>query len=255
MTAGRGRAQLPVPRVVLFDMDDTIFDHALTCRDALARVRQDWPWLQQRPIGEVWKEYSRLLEAVHPEVVRGRLDPNTARRQRFRLLARFCGEEISDPEAAELSRQYRATYQALRRPVPGVGPLLERLHGRVTVVIVSNNETAEQEEKLAFLGFERWVDHLVVSEEVGVAKPDPRIFEAALTLASALPDDAVMVGDSWANDVVGARGARIGAVWFNRFEAPPPQALGVPEIRSFRSPRRAEETLFREAARPRLGPE
>ena len=250
----RARTSPPVPRVVLFDMDDTIFDHALTCRDALARLRRDWPLLRQRPIVKVWTEYSRLLEEVHPEVVSGRLDPTVARRRRFRLLARICGGEISETEAAECSRQYRSHYQALRRAVPGVGPLLKRLHGRVEVGVVSNNETAEQREKLAFLGFERWIDHLVVSEEIGVAKPDPRIFEAALARASAAPEEAVMVGDSWANDVRGARGARIGAVWFNRFGVRPPEPLRVPEIRSFRAPVRAEATLFREAARPRDGP-
>ena len=245
----------PVPRAVFFDMDDTIFDHALTCRDALARVRRDWPLFGRRPAVEVWRQYTRLLEEIHAEVVLGRLDPMAARRRRFRLLARFCGGEISEEEAAECSRQYRGHYQALRRAVPGVGSLLRRLHGRVEVGVVSNNQTTEQEEKLAFLGFDRWVDHLVVSEEVGVAKPDPRIFEVALARASASPEQAVMVGDSWANDVLGARGARIGAVWFNRFAAPPPGPFRVPEIRSFRAPARAEETLFRAAARSGDGPE
>ena len=245
---------LPAPRVVLFDMDDTIFDHALTSRDALARMREVWPLLRRRPAARVWQEYSRLLEEVHPEVLLGRLDANVARTRRFRVLAGFCGAEISDAEAAERSREYRAFYQALRRAVPGVGSLLERLHGRVQVGVVTNHEAAEQQEKLAFLGFERWVDHLVVSGEVGVAKPDPRIFEIALARASADPEEAVMIGDSWANDVLGARGARIGAVWFNRFAAPAPGSLRIPEIRSFRAPARAEETLFRAAARPRDGP-
>ncbi len=233
-------------------MDDTIFDHALTCRDALARLRQDWPLLGRRPLGEVWREYSRLLEEFHPQVVRGQLAPDDARRHRFQRLARFCGGEISDEEAATQSRQYQSHYQALRRAVPGVGPLLRRLHRRVAIGVVSNNTTSEQRTKLAFLGFERWVDHLVVSGEVGIAKPDRRIFEIALDRASATPEEAVMVGDSWANDILGARGAGIGAVWFNRFASAPPEELGVPEIRSFRSPLRAEEVLFREAARSRV---
>ena len=235
-------------------MDDTIFDHALTCRAALDRLGRAWPLLRQRSVDAVWKEYARLLEAVHPEIVSGRLDPSAARRERFRRLARFCGGGISDTEAAEWSRQYRTQNQALRRAVPGVGRLLERLHGRTHVGVVSNNETSEQREKLRFLGFDRLIDDLVVSQEVGVSKPDPRIFEIALERAATGPEEAVMIGDSWANDVQGARGARIGAVWFNRFAAAPPERLGVPEIRSFRSPARAEATLFLEAARSRGRP-
>lgn len=232
-------------------MDDTIFDHALTCRDALARVRRDWPLFRRRPLAEVWSEYSRLLEEIHPEVVSGRLDAMVARRRRFRLLARSCGGEISEAEAAECSRQYREHYQAVRRAVPGIGPLLRRLHGRVQVGVVSNNETVEQREKLTFLGLAQWIDHLVVSQEIGVAKPDRRIFEAALSRSSAAPDEAVMIGDSWVNDVRGARSAGIGAVWFNRFGAHAPEPLEVPEVRSFRAPAHVEETLFREAARLR----
>lgn len=239
------------PEVVLFDMDDTIFDHSLTCRDALARVRQDWPVLRHVPLDLVWKEYARLLEEVHPDILRGALSPDAARRQRFRLLARLGNGDLSDAEAGQLSHEYRTHYQSLRRAVPGVGRLLARLHRHARIAIVSNNETAEQEEKLAFLGFDRWVDALVVSQEAGVSKPDVRIFEIALDRVGSTPPRAVMVGDSWANDVRGARAAGIGAVWFNRFRAPPPEPLSVPELRSFSPAERAERTLFAEAARLR----
>ncbi len=242
---------LPVPGAVFFDMDDTIFDHALTSRDALGRLRKEVPLFRRRSLAEFAREYSRLLEAIHPSVVAGLKSADEARWQRFQELARFCGGEVGDAEAARLSRMYRAHYLSLRRPVPGAREMLARLHGRTVVGIVTNNEVAEQRAKLAYLGVAAFVDLLVVSEEVGVGKPDPLIFETALERAGARAEETVMIGDSWANDVIGARNVGIGAVWFNRFGADPPEPLRIPEVRSFRAPRRTEEILFREARRAR----
>ncbi len=248
MASDDARGAAPIPRAVFFDMDDTLFDHSLTCRDALERLRRTATVLAGRPLDEVWGEYSRLLEAIHPDVVAGRMSVETARRRRFEELARFCGGEVPPGEAERWSTEYRASYQKFRRPVPGARRVLERLHGRSRIVVVSNNQVEEQEEKLAFLGLRRLVDLLVVSEEVGVGKPDPRIFEVALRRAEVSAAETVMVGDSFPNDVLGARGVGIGAVWFNRFRRPAPADLSVPELHSFRAPRRVEALLARAAS-------
>jgi putative hydrolase of the HAD superfamily len=85
-----------------------------------------------------------------------------------------------------------------------------------------------------------------VSEEAGVSKPDPRIFEMALERANARAGEAVMVGDSWANDVEGARAAGIRAVWFNRDGrlAPDP---AVPVLRSLAPSVETWRVIFGEA--------
>jgi FMN phosphatase YigB (HAD superfamily) len=62
----------------------------------------------------------------------------------------------------------------------------------------------------------------VISEEVGVTKPDPRIFGIALDRLGQRPESTVMVGDAWGTDIVGAHAAGLHAVWFNRFGAPSP---------------------------------
>jgi putative hydrolase of the HAD superfamily len=68
-----------------------------------------------------------------------------------------------------------------------------------------------------------YVDVLVVSEEAGISKPDPGIFQIALDRLEVRAGETVMVGDSWANDIAGARRAGIRAVWFN------PRRLAKPE--------------------------
>jgi putative hydrolase of the HAD superfamily len=81
-------------------------------------------------------------------------------------------------------------------------------------------------------GLAPYIDALVVSEEAGISKPDPAIFEIALTRLAAAPHEAVMIGDSWAADVEGAHAAGIHAIWFNPDGLPSPDpARGVPELR------------------------
>ena len=224
-------------------MDDTIFDHALTSRRALSRLRRTEAPLRGRALDDIWREYSRLLEAVHTDVLAGRVSIQASRTQRFRLLAGYCGTEITEATAAELSRKYRLHYQEVRRTVPGIRRILERLRGRTVVGIVTNNQVAEQEEKLDHFGLRALIDFMVVSEGVGVAKPDPKIFRLALERAHAAPADAVMVGDSWTSDVAGARNVGIRPVWFNRFHLTPPDPWPVAEIESYQFPAQVEAAL------------
>lgn len=232
------------PALVLFDLDDTIFDHAFTSQAALARLRSTEPSLRGPSLPGLWQEYSRLLEEAHPAVVAGRVSVDEARIGRFSRLLAFCGADPTREEGVRLSKLYRSIYRELRRPVPGVRGVLERVHRRATVGVVSNNQVAEQDEKLAFLDLTSLVDFMIISEAAGVAKPDPRIFELALERGESSPDHAVMLGDSWENDVLGARAAGIRAVWFNRFAAHRPTPIEVDEIDSFRRPAAVERLLL-----------
>jgi HAD superfamily hydrolase (TIGR01549 family) len=251
------RRAVALPKAVFFDLDDTVFDHSMTCRAALGALRRSRPFLRSLPLAALAAEYGRLLSETHAEVMVGRRSADDARRERFVRLARRAGRAITEAEAADLSATYRDAYQRLRRPVPGAVPFLRRIGGRTTLAIVTNNTVSEQTEKLAFLGLDRTVDLLVTSEEVGVAKPSPGIFRAALARAGAGPSEAVMVGDSWESDVAGARSAGIRPLWFNRFGVAPPRRLRVVEFSSFRPPHRVEALLRARApvrpAGPRAG--
>lgn len=224
-------------------MDDTVFDHSLTSRAALARLRRGHPFLRRTALDAQWRAYGTLLNTTHLPVMLGRRSSGDARRERFVRLAALAGREIGDAEAERLSTSYRSFYQALRRPVPGAPAAVRRWHRRARVAIVSNNTLEEQEEKLRFLGLDDVVDHLIVSADVGVAKPDARIFEIALRRVGGAADDAVMIGDSWESDVVGARRSGIRPVWFNRFRIPRPESGPVDEFRGYLPPKNLDAAV------------
>ena len=236
------------------DLDDTVFDHSMTCRAAIARLRRTEAYLGRRPLVGLWRDYLHLLDQVSPDVLSGKTSVAEARVERWRRLAATCGVRLAREDAQRLSASYRAHYQSLRRLVPGARELLAALHRHVSVVVVTNNEVAEQEEKVRFLGIGPLIDGLVVSEAVGAAKPDRRIFDVALSTAGVRPDEATMLGDSWTSDVMGATGAGIRPVWFNRFGLPRPGDTPTSELRSLRPAGAAQDVLLGHAKRAREPP-
>lgn len=218
-------------RAVLFDLDDTLFDHRESAAEALRRVQHAHDCFRHAPFDEFEREHSMLLEEFHPEVVSGRLGMDEARRERFRRLFQRFGARADDALCAAAAGMYRREYLDARRAMAGAEALLEAVRRRASVGIVSNNMLQEQQEKLEHLRLAAYVDVLVVSEAAGIAKPDPGIFAIALDALGVRSEEAVMVGDSWSADVVGSRAAGIRAVWFNPLRLPSPEShLDVAEL-------------------------
>ena len=226
---------------VLFDVDDTLYDHTYASQAALRAVTQREPGIASAGFQALLTANMKILEALHPAVIARQMSLDAARSERFRqLLVRFGG----DPARADaLAAAFHEAYEQHERLVPGVEQLLPRLRMfGVRMGIVSNNSLARQTGKLQRLGIGGLFDDLVVSDEHGVAKPDPRLFEVALKRIGIAAPDSVHVGDRWDLDVVGARSAGVVPVWFNRFGLEPLAAdppAQVAQLDSFQDPGRA----------------
>jgi len=220
-------------RAVLFDLDDTLFDHSGCARDGLATVRQSQACFRSMPLDELERVHADVLEDLHAQVMLGRVPIEEARIERFRRLLASAGVDDRGQLAAELATLYRDTYRNRRRAVAGAAALMAAVRPHARVGIVSNNVLDEQQEKLRVCSLDQFVDELVVSGEVGVSKPDPIIFRVALDRLGVTPEETVMVGDSWTADVEGARAAGIRAIWFNPTgSAPPDRRSDVEQLNS-----------------------
>lgn len=223
------------PEAVLFDLDDTLFDHDHSSRVALWSLREEHAALEKMPWEELRERYSRLLEEIHVRMLDGELTLREARRERFRRLFSDLGEEAGDAVVQRAVECYAKAYRESWRLVPGTEDVLPEVGARSKVVVVTNNLLDEQVDKLETLGISGYVDALVASEEVGISKPDSGIFRVALERIGCPAEAAVMVGDSWENDVLGARAAGIRAVWLNRRGVTIPDRALASEIRDLGS--------------------
>jgi putative hydrolase of the HAD superfamily len=211
-------------RALLVDIDDTVIDWMGPAHDAVVTSIATHRSFAERDPGAVADRFMEIVEETHALWMAGELSVDQLRAERIRRLVRETGNEIDPDEALVLADAYRRAHLAARRPVAGAGELLaevRRLSARV--VAVTNNLVSEQEDKLRHTNLRHLFDDLVISEAAGVNKPDPAIFEIALRAADAAPSEAVMLGDSWENDVVGAFRMGIAAAWLDR------RGLGVPD--------------------------
>jgi putative hydrolase of the HAD superfamily len=209
-----------MPLAVLFDLDDTLFDHHHSARAALAGVHANFA--SSASFDDFERHHIHFLEEMHIEVLAGRVPLDDARRERFRRVFAALGLAIDEGTTDAVACAYRDGYMAARRAMDGAAALLAELRPHARVAVVTNNLLEEQQNKLEYCGLAPLVDALVASEDVGVSKPDPAIFRIALDRVGASKQDAVMVGDSWQADIAGAHAAGIRAVWFNPQRLPRP---------------------------------
>jgi len=220
-------------KAVLFDLDDTLFDHRHSSRAALSVLQNEYPLeIGNVNMDELEAANLDILNTVHIEVLAGKLTTDQAREKRFGILLAEYGIAHSSEKLRDIAVRYRSKYQSSWRAVPGAKALLSGLHDRgLKTAIISNNLVEEQMDKLEHIGLLDLLDSTTISEEAGFAKPDARIFEIALDRLACKPGEAIMIGDAWENDIIGARNADIAAIWYNCYLTESPDK-SVPEIRS-----------------------
>jgi HAD superfamily hydrolase (TIGR01549 family) len=113
--------------------------------------------------------------------------------------------------------------------VDGARQVLEGLSAKYVLAIITNGGEKLQRAKFVHLDLVPIVEHLVISEVVGVEKPDVRIFARACSATSVEPSDVVFVGDRLDVDVAGAKGAGMRAVWFNHWGGSLDEARAQPD--------------------------
>lgn len=220
-------------KVVLIDLDDTLFDHEYSCLCGFKVLQEGFPLLARQSLSALYEDADRVFEIHWEDVLWGRMTLETWQIKSFRLLFTHYGITPDEQICQAAAKSYRTTYQQSRRAVAGAVDLLQALKSVVQVGIVTNHLAAEQADKLNCCQLNPFVDFVICSETAGVPKPDPHIFKLALQQARCNPDEAVMLGDSWSSDIVGASGSGIRAVWYNpNGRACPDPALAT-QITSF----------------------
>lgn len=107
--------------------------------------------------------------------------------------------------------------------LPGAEELVRYLAKKYPLTVVTNGFIEVQYEKFDKSGLRNCFSHIVLSEEVGCQKPNPRIYEEALRMNGVSAAEAVMIGDSWNSDIQGAINAGIDQIWIRKSKDPLPE--------------------------------
>jgi len=202
-------------RAVVFDLDDTLLDHRGSVRTALSAWLPDEAAADEERLVEAWfalerKHYARW-EA-------GQISFQEQRRRRIRELYALLGRPISAADDVDaLFADYLAHYTSAWRAFDDVRPTLTQLRRLgFALAVLTNGSSAQQHAKVHALRLLERVDLVVTSEELDVAKPDPRAYRRTCDRVSVDPDEALHVGDRYDVDVVGARAAGLQALHLDR---------------------------------------
>lgn len=210
---------MSLPEALFLDLDETLMDglYPEVVVQTCAAIASLYPELNAARLAEanreVWDDY---WPRVEDEWTLGELDGAAVSLEAWRRALRKCG--CTDESVAErTTRIFRQQSCASYRLYDEAHDLVAAAKGaRIPLALITNGASDTQRDKLAALDVGHWFETIVISAEVGLAKPDPRIFEVALE-ALAVERDAVWhVGDSLASDVAGARATGLTAVWLNR---------------------------------------
>ena len=191
--------------------------------------------LRERVRAEVTEEQARAALRAEIAYYRAHLQEGRDGPSLAALRAR-CGEVVRDALPAVRDADPTAVTEALLTALrfaayPDALPMLARVRDASARVVVVSNWDVSLPEVLARAGLASLLDGVVTSAGAGARKPDPAIFEAALALAGVGPEGCLHVGDSLAEDVLGARAAGIEAVLLDRRGALGGRApAGVPVI-------------------------
>ncbi|MDQ3990254.1 MAG: HAD family hydrolase [Actinomycetota bacterium] len=198
---------VPITAVCL-DIDDTLVDYGSSVRAGLREMLG---------ADDAWPAWCATTERHYPRFTAGEVDFDTMRRQRTQEFFAARGELLDDAEAMEREDQRMTAMRRAWRLFDDALPCLRWLRAvGLRLAAVTNAASRHQRAKLQALDLETAFDAVVISDEVGAAKPDPVIFHTACAALGVRPAHAVHVGDRLDLDAQGARAAGLHAVWLDR---------------------------------------
>lgn len=200
---------------VFFDLDDTLYDHLLPFREAVREVlAPDEGKLDYAELFYTVRHHSDLL---WPKYLRGEMELEETRVLRLELAFAEYGLPLNREQAVQIQASYIARQYTIEM-IEGVAEQLQRFISQGHPVgIITNGPQEHQMGKLRGLGIDRIIppEMIFISDAVGLAKPDPAIFAHVNRVTGTAPENSLYVGDTWANDVVGALTAGWQVCWYN----------------------------------------
>jgi putative hydrolase of the HAD superfamily len=207
--------QSNLKKAIFFDFGDTLASTnppylirlALAFRDCGYNVSDD----------DFERAYLKTDFEIHKKYLeRGTISPLEYREWFFPKLCRNLPLEGEGKVIRERIRIALKEIKYTRSALPGAIEIIQLLKDRgLTLGIISNNDGTTPE-KCEEVGIKRYFDIIADSTNLGVVKPDSRIFQFVLDKLNISPSEAVHIGDLYGSDVLGGRNAGLDVIWLNK---------------------------------------
>jgi 2-haloacid dehalogenase len=195
---------------LLFDLDGTLFDYDRAEQSALRGAFEGLAIPYQESYLPIYHEINHRLWL---DFEKGTIDQATLRLQRFEMLFEALSLQCDTPAFSAIYLAHLANGAFLMAEAEET---VKTLHDKADLAAITNGLTEIQGPRLARSGLEGYFKAVIVSEEVGSAKPAPEIFDTAFArMGHPAKDEVLIVGDSLTSDIQGGHDYGIDTCWFN----------------------------------------
>jgi 2-haloacid dehalogenase len=195
---------------LLFDADGTLFDYATAEAQALADNFAHHELDFQSAHGE---RYQVINLRFWQRFEQGQTTAAELRTGRFQSLFDEFGIAY---DATAFADTYLTQLGQQAHLIAGAAELIADLHGRYHLTLITNGLADVQYPRLQKSGLTTYFDTIIVSDEIGVAKPDPAIFDHTFErLQRPSKETVLIIGDSLTSDMAGGRSYGIDTCWYN----------------------------------------
>ena len=203
-------------RHIFFDLDRTLWDFDFNSKMTLNYIFEKFD-LKSRGIknSKLFIEtYKRVNGYLWLQYRDGILTKDKLRSRRFAETLDKLG--ISDKGLSEkISSLYIHNSPKQTKLIPHTKYVLSTLEKKYQLHIITNGFKEVQIVKLKNSGIYNYFQNIIISEEIGVLKPNKKIFSHALDLCDSIPEECLMIGDDITSDVLGAKQVGIDQVFYN----------------------------------------
>ncbi|MBM6615306.1 HAD family hydrolase [Desemzia sp. RIT804] len=212
----------------LFDVDDTIYDQMWPFRKAFDKCFKKY---NNIPLEELFQYSRKYSDEVFELTESGELPLQEMHVYRITKAFEVYNIEIEKEEALNFQYTYEKHQKEIQL-VPDVEKTFQYCKkNNIKIGIITNGPELHQQNKIDQLGLSRWIsaENIFISSKEKVSKPDKGIFEVAEKKMGLVSKDTYFIGDSFANDVTGAKNAGWRSIWINRRNKKIPDDLIQPD--------------------------
>jgi len=196
----------------MFDADNTLIDFTNASRLSFSQTFADY---EHTATPELYATYKVINHSIWTAFERSEITAERLRVKRFEDFFAAIGFSPTSPEL--FSKRYLENLISKSENYDGVKEMIERFQPHYNMSIITNGLKEVQRPRLNKLGMTHYFDSIIVSDEIGFAKPDERYFEVAFNSIDNPPprENTLVIGDNLKSDILGGIRYGLKTCWLN----------------------------------------
>ena len=200
---------------LFIDLDDTVYDFSAASEESFCET---YELLQYGRFFDSFEHYLSIYKPYNLELWRiygeGKITKEELNKRRYSYPLECVG--IHDQELADTFCKEALSRIPTKGPLmPGAIELLEYLRPKYRMFILSNGFKELQSRKMHAAGIDKYFDELILSEDLGVNKPNRELYDYALQKTGSTLEESLMIGDMFETDIAGAANIGMEQIYYN----------------------------------------